>query len=226
MLLVEGAEVGDAPAAPGARAEALGDERCDGRVFALHVGADLAEGDVVAEADFVVVVHGGMIGGRAAGYALVMNEDAPRQEDRLLTAFLSERDAACPRCGYSVKGLVDGRCPECGEGLELGLRAVHGIDKLWLLGLLALMAGVGASGFIFGLMIYFAIDMPPWMDVWREAALSGGFLGGFMALILSWFFFRRKYASLGRKGRWMLSVGCCFIALGGAVVFVGIMNLF
>ena len=57
VLSVELAEVGDAPAAPCARVEALGDEGGDGRVFSLEIGADFAQRDVEAEADIGVGVH-------------------------------------------------------------------------------------------------------------------------------------------------------------------------
>ncbi len=41
-----------------------------------------------------------------------------------LRAFLAGRDAACPRCGYNLRGLVGAECPECGLGLSLArLRA-------------------------------------------------------------------------------------------------------
>ena len=62
VLFVELAEVGHTPPAPGPCAEAFGDERGDGRVLTLHVGADLAEGHVMAEADLVVFVHPRIIG--------------------------------------------------------------------------------------------------------------------------------------------------------------------
>lgn len=57
-LLVEFFDEGDAPLAAGAGGEAFADEAGDGGFFALAVADDLALGDVEAEADVVVVVHG------------------------------------------------------------------------------------------------------------------------------------------------------------------------
>lgn len=62
VLGVEVLEEGDAPLAAGAGGEALGDEGGDGGVLAVEEGADFAEGDVEAEADVVVGVHGGIVG--------------------------------------------------------------------------------------------------------------------------------------------------------------------
>src|SRR5262249_3110784 len=38
-----------------------------------------------------------------------------------LVSFLAARDAACPSCGYNLKGVESARCPECGTRLELSL---------------------------------------------------------------------------------------------------------
>jgi len=59
VLFVEVFEVGDAPAAAGACAEAFGDQGCDFGVFTGEVGLDFDQGDVEAEADIVGGFHGG-----------------------------------------------------------------------------------------------------------------------------------------------------------------------
>lgn len=40
-------------------------------------------------------------------------------DDVLLKAWLRERSAPCPRCGYNLRGLCRGVCPECGAQLRL-----------------------------------------------------------------------------------------------------------
>ena len=65
VLGVEVLQEGHAPLTTRARGQALGNERCDRRVFASEIPPDLAEGDVEAEADFVVGVHARIV--RAAG---------------------------------------------------------------------------------------------------------------------------------------------------------------
>ncbi len=39
----------------------------------------------------------------------------------MLKAYLAERDVACPGCGYSLKGCASDRCPECGQGIVIGV---------------------------------------------------------------------------------------------------------
>ena len=58
VLGVEVFEVGDAPAAACASAEAFGDEGGDLWVFAREVGLDFAQRDAEAQADVVIGVHG------------------------------------------------------------------------------------------------------------------------------------------------------------------------
>lgn len=36
--------------------------------------------------------------------------------------FLAQNDAACPSCGYSLRGCAQPCCPECGDELSLSLR--------------------------------------------------------------------------------------------------------
>lgn len=36
-----------------------------------------------------------------------------------LTAYLADRDVACPGCGYNLCGLLGTTCPECGRELEM-----------------------------------------------------------------------------------------------------------
>ena len=38
--------------------------------------------------------------------------------DQKLAAYLAERDVACPGCGYNLRGVTGGVCPECGRELH------------------------------------------------------------------------------------------------------------
>lgn len=39
-----------------------------------------------------------------------------------MQAYLADRDAPCPVCGYNMRGLATSTCPECGRRIELRLR--------------------------------------------------------------------------------------------------------
>lgn len=41
------------------------------------------------------------------------------REDDVRRAFLSERDVACPKCGYNLRGGAGDECPECGLKIVL-----------------------------------------------------------------------------------------------------------
>lgn len=47
-----------------------------------------------------------------------MNESEPNS---VLRAFLADRDVPCPHCGYNLRGLQAGVCPECKHDLQLRL---------------------------------------------------------------------------------------------------------
>jgi primosomal protein N' len=42
----------------------------------------------------------------------------------LIAAYLADREAPCPYCGYSLRGLKAARCPECGRGVRLRVEAI------------------------------------------------------------------------------------------------------
>src|SRR5262245_55928654 len=70
--------------------------------------------------------------------------DALLSEPELLRCYLADKDAPCPRCGYSLRGLVGRVCPECSEVVELTLSR---IDPLWRYRRLAVMALALWAGF-------------------------------------------------------------------------------
>lgn len=48
-----------------------------------------------------------------------------------LRAFLSSHDAACPRCGYNLRGVRASHCPECGSAIDLAALQEHEQFRLW-----------------------------------------------------------------------------------------------
>lgn len=70
--------------------------------------------------------------------------------DDMLTAYLSERDAACPGCGYNLRGLTGRACPECNQRLRLLVGLEEPKLGLWIAGLLGAAAGAGFNGLLVG----------------------------------------------------------------------------
>lgn len=55
----------------------------------------------------------------------------------MLRAFLADNDAPCPVCGYNLRGVTLGLCPECQSPIELGVSSSSSYLGAWLLALLA-----------------------------------------------------------------------------------------
>lgn len=64
----------------------------------------------------------------------------------LLEQYLAERDVTCPLCGYNLRGLRGGRCPECGQELALQVGLVEPRFAAYLATVTAFCAGLGGSG--------------------------------------------------------------------------------
>ena len=81
------------------------------------------------------------------------DQTAPTDADGLLLAFVADRDAPCPRCGYNVRNLTKPICPECEEPLLLKVGG-RTYPVRWLLAAVApgiftgIMAGVMAVIFL------------------------------------------------------------------------------
>jgi hypothetical protein len=65
------------------------------------------------------------------------------QADQALAEFVRERDVACPLCGYNLRGLTSGRCPECGHGLRLSVGLTEPYLRSWVAALVASCACAG-----------------------------------------------------------------------------------
>lgn len=49
--------------------------------------------------------------------------------DPLVAGYLASRDEPCPRCGYNLRGVAGGACPECGRELLLELAGRERWDR-------------------------------------------------------------------------------------------------
>jgi hypothetical protein len=149
-----------------------------------------------------------------------------RQEDAasdLLEQYLAARDEPCPLCGYNLRDLKGGRCPECGDALRLHVGLVEPKKAAFLTGLIGLAAGGGFSV----LLLFYA--------TWAILVMRGGPELGDIAvlffetlwtggLIVVWV---RKASALRRMqvhNRWILAILCCLVPLLNFGVFFAIVE--
>ena len=127
--------------------------------------------------------------------------------DDLLIRFLSSEDADCPVCGYGLRGLTSGRCPECGVPVELAIRTPDSRMPAWVTGIVAVSM---LTGFFVMLTIWLVVmmsgrgSMPPANETWPVYAggpVGAGMLGARIAG-------RRRYRRSGSGWRWGVNAAC------------------
>jgi len=102
-----------------------------------------------------------------------------------LQAFVNNRDVACTWCGYNLRGLKSGSCPECGRRIILQLFVDPPKPSAMIAGLIALSAGLGINGL--GLLAA-ANYRPPSPDPVMDSEFNWLMLGGlfFLLATISW----------------------------------------
>ncbi len=104
-------------------------------------------------------------------------QTAPMDADGLLLAFVRDRDATCPRCGYNVRNLTKPVCPECEEPLLLKVGG-RTYPIRWLLATVApgIFTGVtsGIMAVIFLIALIVGPARPPF-SVPLDVILTGSF---------------------------------------------------
>ena len=85
-------------------------------------------------------------------------QTAPMDADGLLLAFVRDRDAACPRCGYNVRNLTKPVCPECEEPLVLKVGG-RTYPVRWLLATVAPGIFTGVASGIMAVMFLIALTV-------------------------------------------------------------------
>lgn len=129
-------------------------------------------------------------------------------------------EVACPNCRYPLRQIREARCPECGEGFELGMRSIRRFDKLFISGLsiLGLSVGVplGLSMMFFGVVLFDPDQTLVARNIrFIQLAIAELLVGGM--LLYGWIAGRRQI----RRWPWLLRLGLVLSFAGlGIVAFM------
>ncbi len=91
-----------------------------------------------------------------------MNE-GPSDSD-LRIHYLATRDIPCPNCGYILRGLTGGYCPECNQRLELAIQLADPHAGSLTVALVALSAGAGAGLLILVIVLLLSFVYQSWIE--------------------------------------------------------------
>lgn len=143
------------------------------------------------------------------------------EADRL-AGYLHGRDAACPGCGYNLRGLRGTACPECGEGLtvqKIRYQRASPLTPSFFVGSAGLLAG--------GVLLLVA-----WSAAWRWAPSSRGEMTatdaklglmiastlGLVASVAWWLDWSGEMTRRSAGFRWRWAAACWVWAGAGLVV--------
>ncbi len=138
----------------------------------------------------------------------------------LLLQFLSDRDVACPLCGYNLRGLTSPRCPECGRELQLAVGLTEPYLRAWVALVVVAAASAGIGLLFLGVFIRYG-----WPGGWPWRISDFIFLYFVLTipccvLPIIW---RRRFLRLRRKSqRWfaVTAVVVCAVAFGMLFIFL------
>lgn len=136
-----------------------------------------------------------------------------------LKEFLAQRDEPCPSCGYNLRGLTTGVCPECKQPLVLGVQLAEPKLKAFIAAVLGFAIGGGFSAMLVGYVIVNQLargrgSMPP--DFFR-AILPGLIVCGVPLAVL--LVKRRAFCRLSQPARVAWAVLAWALAVGNLLYF-------
>jgi len=149
-----------------------------------------------------------------------MEQSGDRAGDgELLMLFLSQHDVACPGCGYNLRGVILGKCPECAKPIELWIRGEEPRRTAYMTGLIVISAGAGFHGLVLAWLVWIKeIRLrtgPKWNEIWPLPV--GVIVGGLMLWV--WVRTRRQLVWNDRGEPWAWVVLAVAITIGLAVLF-------
>jgi len=141
------------------------------------------------------------------------------QDAQLLSAYLAERDVPCPRCGYNLRALTSGRCPECGDEFQLQVGLVEPRLGAYVALLVACCFGCGGST-LFGAVALTAAPRGWWTEPSAVVLLVQLLLSGVLLLIV--LRARRRFRKAARSVQWTLAVAAWLLIAALSTAFVAL----
>lgn len=132
--------------------------------------------------------------------------------ERLLREFLAANDAACPVCGYNLRGLLASTCPECNAPLALGVTSENLSIGPWVLAIVSFAMAAGFDGVVATVLAIAMIANPP--PHWMPYTMVGMFMGlaiASLAGVVRVVKKRKRWAFQTRRIQWRWALLC----LGG-----------
>jgi hypothetical protein len=145
------------------------------------------------------------------------SERPDTQDAQLLSTYLAERDVPCPRCGYNLRALTSGRCPECGDELQLQVGLVEPRLRAYVALLVACCFGCGGS-MLFGAVALNCAPSGWWTEPCAVVLLVQLLLSGVMLLFV--LRRRRQFRKASRRVQWTLAVAAWLLITALSTAFV------
>ena len=159
-----------------------------------------------------IVIH------RASAVKPAMDQPTDQQ---LLEQFLSGRDESCPICGYSLRDLRGGRCPECGDTLRLRVGVEHPKRAAFVTGVVGLAGSLGFSALLLALFLYRTLLLRPQAGfAWETCYLISAECLVSALLLTIWVLNGRRIRRLSAVARWILAFICAIVPFIELIVFV------
>ncbi len=146
-----------------------------------------------------------------------------------LQGYLAERDVPCPGCGYNLRGLPEGTCPECRQELKLTVGLVESRIGALVACLGPLFAGAGAAGALLVVAVIMMWSrggrMPRGHEAWIVLWLPLGCLVvcGLAAVLMSRRRGRMWFRNLSHEALLGVVVGSIALPLAWFGAFLGVL---
>ena len=145
-------------------------------------------------------------------------------EERLLIAFLADRDVLCPVCGYNLRSNHSAKCPECGVPLNLRVGSIHLRLSPWIAALVSLCLPLGLISNLTAVAIVHLVRSGSFPGPGRVSAVVGLMITAPLAASV-WFLIRKRR----RFFRWQprrqrnFAIGTLLIGLLAAAGFLSLL---